>query len=342
MKTKILGLLLCFSVSCAAQTETKTDFLASAGQLATEAKEASVLSGKDGWLFLSAELRHLGVGPFWGEAAAAVTKASKPDYADPLVAILDVKKQVDALGVKFFLLPVPPKAVIYPDKLISGQAVARYDEQHQAFYKLLREQGVEVLDYSDALLELRKEEKAYCEQDSHWSPAACQLIAGKLAALIKKESWYSDMEKQAFVLTGKEIKIKGDLYNFLPADKQQGLVPEKLHLAEVRNAADSFVQSDETSPVLLLGDSHTLVFNAGGDMHAQGGGLADHLAYELGFPVDLVGVRGSGAGPARINLYRKAKSNPAYWTQKKVLIWCFSAREFTEGTGMAWRVMPLK
>ena len=35
---------------------------------------------------------------------------------------------------------------------------------------------------------------------------------------------------------------------------------------------------DENSPVLLIGDSHTLVFSTGGDMLAAAGGLAEHLA----------------------------------------------------------------
>ncbi len=41
------------------------------------------------------------------------------------------------------------------------------------------------------------------------------------------------------------------------------------------------------SPVLLLGDSHALVFHAGEDLHGSGAGLADHLALSLGFPVAL-------------------------------------------------------
>jgi len=58
------------------------------------------------------------------------------------------------------------------------------------------------------------------------------------------------------------------------------------------------------SPVILLGDSHTLVFSRGpaDTLHSVGGGLADLLALELGFPVDLIGVRGSGSTSARAPL----------------------------------------
>ena len=76
------------------------------------------------------------------------------------------------------------------------------------------------------------------------------------------------------------------------------------------------MESDPLSPVVLLGDSHTLVFDTGEDMHTQGASLADHLLLELGFAVDLVGVRGSGGTAARINLLRRAQVTPEHWANK--------------------------
>jgi alginate O-acetyltransferase complex protein AlgJ len=78
------------------------------------------------------------------------------------------------------------------------------------------------------------------------------------------------------------------------------------------------------------------VFHGGGDMHARGAGLADHLGEELGFPVDLAAVRGSGATPSRITLLRR-RDNLA---GKKVVIWCMSVREFTEGA-QGWRPLQI-
>ena len=50
---------------------------------------------------------------------------------------------------------------------------------------------------------------------------------------------------------------------------------------------DRYKADERQSPVLLLGDSHVLVFQAGGNLHARGAGLADQLALELGFAVDV-------------------------------------------------------
>jgi hypothetical protein len=75
-------------------------------------------------------------------------------------------------------------------------------------------------------------------------------------------------------------------------------------------------------------------------MYARGAGLPDQLAMELGIPVDLVAVRGSGATPSRINLFRRWQANSDYYAGKKLVIWCLSAREFTESTG--WRKVPIR
>jgi len=99
------------------------------------------------------------------------------------------------------------------------------------------------------------------------------------------------------------------------------------------------VEINHDSPILLLGDSHTLVFHSGQDMLATGAGLADQLALELGIAVDLIGVRGSGATPARVNFMREVRKDPGYLAKKKLVIWCFTGREFTEGSG--WAKVPV-
>jgi alginate O-acetyltransferase complex protein AlgJ len=74
-------------------------------------------------------------------------------------------------------------------------------------------------------------------------------------------------------------------------------------------------------------------------MHAAGAGLPDQLAFELGTPVDVLGVRGSGATPARVSLARRARANQEYLANKKVIVWCFGARELTQADD--WKTVPL-
>ena len=282
-----------------------------------------------GWFFLKAELRHIGVGPFWGEAAAKVSKASSPDKADPLPAIVDFNDQLKASGVELILVPVPCKAVVYAD-MVDPSAAGRLDDTHRAFYALLREKGVKVVDLTDLFLGKKGQGPLlYCKTDTHWSPYACELAAKAIKQQIGSPEWLKS-DSSAFSSRQEARVIVGD--------QTEGKGSEEL-MARVVSAPSGKTTVDKSSPVVLLGDSHTLVFNIGEDLHGTGAGVADQLALELGIPIDVIGVRGSGATPARINLLRRVKSDPGYLSGKKVLIWCFAAREFTESSG--WSVLKL-
>ena len=69
-------------------------------------------------------------------------------------------------------------------------------------------------------------------------------------------------------------------------------------------------------------------------------GLVDQLALQLGFAPDLIGTSGSGATPVRLTLYRRSVKDPGYLAKKKVVVWCFAAREFTEATE-GWAKVPI-
>lgn len=344
------GMAFLVAVSTAVERTEVTTVEAFRAECAAKAKAAEaagqfVVAGKDGWLFLPTELRHVGAGLFWGEHAAKVSRAEKPEHADPLPAILDFKRQLDKAGIELIVVPVPPKAVVYPDKIAGatradeGNAVPRTDTAHQQFYDLLRKEGVNVLDLTDELIERRldKQRPAYCQQDTHWSGAACVLAAKRVADELKKRPWYAGVAKQEYRNRSRQVQIGGDLWKALDGNKPR---QELIELRFVGTGADlKPVKPDRASPVILLGDSHNLIFHAGKDMLAEGAGLPDQLALELGFPVDLIAVRGSGSTPARVNLLRQARAAPDYLAEKKVVIWCFGAREFTESTG--WQKVPV-
>jgi alginate O-acetyltransferase complex protein AlgJ len=323
-------------------------FLADCAAKAAAAEQANTIAvpGRDGWLFFSGDLRHLGVGKFWGDEAVRVSKATKPAYADPLPAILDFKAQMDKAGIELLLLPVPPKPVIYADMICdqvqSGKdGPPRLDARHQEFYELLRHNGVKVLDLTGEFIAHRgdKQGPPFCKQDTHWSGWGCALAANRLATEIKDRPWLAGVPRLKLAGEVKPTSIDGDLRQALAAAKPPA---ETLWLRFVGPAGQDEpppLESDRRSPVILLGDSHTLVFHSGGDMLAQGAGLADQLALELGFAVDLIGVRGSGATPARVNLLRLARADAQYLGRKKLVIWCFAAREFTESAG--WQKVPV-
>jgi len=321
-----------FQAQCAALAQT------------AETNGAMTVSGRDGWLFLASELRHLSVGPFWGESAVKVSRAMQPDQADPLPAIVEFHDQLTAMGIELLVVPVPPKAIIYPDGLLdkvprdSAGRVARLDPALQAFYAQLRLKGIRVLDLTTAFVQHRSDPEGalYCKQDSHWSGNGCVRAAAAIG--LELSATFNDYPKQAFTGEWDTVEISGDLWQALGDPKPP---KEKVRIRRVSRASQrGTVAPSRTSPVILLGDSHSLVFHCGDDMLGRGAGLPDQLALELGFPVDLVAVRGSGATLTRIGLLRRARKEPATMAGKKWVVWCFTARDFTESDG--WRKLPMK
>jgi alginate O-acetyltransferase complex protein AlgJ len=276
--------------------------------------------GADGWLFLDKELRHLAAGKFWADPGGP------PVAGDPLPAILDFKRQLDSVGVDLLVVPVPAKATIHPEAL-PPPGIPDPGATDREFFKVLGEQGVNVLDLTDSFRAARDGGRIYCQQDSHWAPDGIRLAAKAIADRVRDLPWVKAIPKVPLTYQVLPVSMTGDL-------APPGAAPEPLD-ARFITADGQTVPPSKSSPIILLGDSHNLVFHAGGDMHAAGAGLPDQLAFELGFPVDVVAVRGSGATPARRNLARR-KDNLA---GRHLVVWCFSVREFTEGQG--WSKVPV-
>ncbi|MFN2507935.1 MAG: hypothetical protein ABR589_04085 [Chthoniobacterales bacterium] len=343
-----LALLLCAHISRAAEPADATltaqqqfrDAIARKA-VALQKKNISAFPGREGWFFLTSELRFLAQGRFWGDAAAKTAHSRKSESADPIPAITDFNRQLKERGIELLLVPVPAKAAIYPDKLgvestsDAGSAAAPYLPQ---FYELLRARGVNVLDLSSFFAKEREHARGsvYCQTDSHWSGVGCMLAAQVIAERIRDKIPPSQSPRN-YSAEWKQAALVGDLISLLPADvsRPQG---EKISIRAIsQKSGGAPVQADTNSPLLLLGDSHTLVFH---EFHAERGGLIDQLAHELGFAPDLIGTRGSGATAVRVSLYRKARSDPAYLAKKKVVVWCLAAREFTEAD-QGWVVQPV-
>ncbi len=114
-----IGFWFIAATSFAAEAESVRKVIDQYASLARSAEQQGTMtvSGKEGWLFFGPELRFVSAGPFWGPAAAKVSRATKPEFADPLPAIVDFYRQLKKMGVELLMVPVPPKSVVYPDFL---------------------------------------------------------------------------------------------------------------------------------------------------------------------------------------------------------------------------------
>ncbi len=321
-------------------------FQAELDRLAREAEAAQRIAvrGLDGWLFLAPELRQISLDGFREPGAGAPSTPGTAAATGPVATILDLHRQLAGLGVELILAPIPPKSVIFPEKVTGTVAipipVPRLDPALERLYDRLRAGGVDVLDLTDHFIRERfhSEGPLYCRTDTHWSGSGCTTAAAAIAADVRTRPWYAALDTEPFGASWYSTSISGDLTG--PDGVTAGR--EELRLRGVIRATGrdrKAVSTDPGSPILLLGDSHALVFHAGGDLHATAAGLPDQLAFELGLPVDLAAGPGPGAVPALEALGERARADPDYWSRKRLVIWCFAARAFGEQND--WRPVSI-
>ena len=332
----IASLLIASSINSLAQDP--SDAFAKECASRVQAGKFTVRGDDPAWFFMSRELKQVALGKFWKKDWASIA-ANKADPTPHIVKFNDLLK---AKGVQLIMVPIPAKAAIYPDKLAS-KFTAKDVQPMKDYYDELRKQGVDVLDIEPILKAHRAEtggegaDKVFCEQDAHFAPLTTEIIADLVKKKIENEAWYKDQPKESFKRSAKKaLTIKGDQVKgggFTPVPKDEVLT--LTYAGRDVGGKIEAVPADKNSPVLLIGDSHTMVFTDGlsTGMHCQAAGLQDQLQYELGFALDRVGNKGSGLVQARKSLIMmRVRSETGFWDKKKLVIWVFSNREFTQSS----------
>ncbi len=296
-----------------------------------------VTRGLNGWLFLASELRFLKAPTFWGAAAKSVSRSPNPDHADPLTAIEDFHKQLSALGIHLLLVPVPAKARVYSNQLAPHDSSLPTPDPFDSFFQQLDSRRISFVDLRPVLARTANPKQAtYCKTDSHWSGTGCVLAAQEIAKKLQQShpAIFPKASDNRFEEKWDQIEITGDLSSLAPNLK----VPKETVAVRRISQSNSAIQPDPSSPLLLMGDSHTLVFH---DFMAEHSGLLDQLAKETSVVPDLIGTRGSGSNAVRVSLLRRSIKDPKYLASKKVVLWCFAAREFTE-SDQGWQPLPIQ
>ena len=237
------------------------------------------------------------------------------------------------------MVPVPPKAEIYPEKVSSNLPPAGDpDYALGEFYDVLRKNGVDVLDVSP---------KFHAEKNRRARPGVLQdghpLVRGGLRAGgggdrqggARKTRRERPRPAKTYASVWKDVAIDGDLGGMLGADaKKPG--PETISVRAVERHARA---RPETAPCCCWATATRWFFH---DFLAERAGLLDQLAAELGSVPDRIAIRGSGATPVRIDLYRRGIKEPGYLAKKKVVVWVFTAagvypRPRRAGRSCRWR-----
>lgn len=297
-----------------------------------ENASGTVIEGDDGWLFLTKELQSYARPSFWGPSAAEGSAASS--NADPMPAIKGFHEMLAEAGIRLIVVPVPGKVAVYPDKVVETHPNATANSPHSLFVEQLQAEGVEVVDLYPLYQEMRADGgQPFARQDSHWSPEGLEVAVSEVAERLRGQDWFADASKGEASTEEQTIEALGDL---VALGSLEGYEPESLTLLKV--TPQEGLANDPDSPVVLIGDSHALVYSQpiNGGISAQNAGLADRLFAQTGLGADVVANQGSGVNAPRARLARRGDN----LTGKKAVIWVFASRDFTEEP-RGWAPIPV-
>ncbi len=335
----LVGALLFAIFACAdPDAELRQEFRAASLELAAQVEPdlQKAIVGRDGWILHSGEVRYLTAGTYVGEDAQQINDFPPPELADPVPAIVGFNKQLAERGVELYFVPVPERPVIFPESVLGGEVFAKRETTPnlhpflQEVVATLRAQGVQVIDLTQTLLSQRESpmgRSVYYPSETHWTPYGLALAARELAAEIKQKPWYEAVPKHVYRQRWIMRDHRGGMFRDYEEETGIALEPDHVSIRRVwLKTEEGRVRLDlqnPQSPVIVMGDSNTTFW---GKFDSA---LPHHLAFELGFPVDMLSSKGGGANETRINLVRRMRAEPDYLANKRVVIWCLSARTFT-------------
>ncbi len=307
--------------------------------------------GRDGWLFYRPGVDYL-IGPGFLNPAFQKRRALSGDASvgttvqpDPVLAIVDFKKQLEARNIHLILMPVPTKGVIEPERLSgrydSGPLAAVQNPSYADFLSQMKEAGVDILDVTDALIQNKEEtgRSQYLKTDTHWTPEGMELAASLLAEKIKSLEVVSGEPAMELVRGQAAVEDQGDIAAMLKLPEGNILYPAQVaEIHPVKKPGDSPWSSDPSSEILVLGDSFANIYSLDAMGWGASSGLIEQLSFLLQQPVDAILRNDAGAHATRDLLSKELTHGRDRLAGKKVVVWEFAMRELAVGD---WKILPL-
>lgn len=281
--------------------------------------EVQGIKGNDNWIFLRRSLDYLVAGDLSSQRAGK----------NPIPVIVEMKKRLQAAGIDFLFVPIPPKPEVYPEKLVSvswtgvGPYVNPYSRK---FMTDLADSGIEVVDLLEPFLAEKAKPCQGCEplyqlHDTHWTSRGLELAAGIISQRIKQYRWNGALEpKVALTEKAATFQRMGDIVQRLPLGIQTQYRPATLSAHQVLMPDGTLYKDQKTSSILVLGDSFCGVYQRTDCKHA---GISAHIAKQLQYPVHL--IMSYGGGPTVIS---QLKSGDV--AGKKLVVWMMTARDLND------------
>jgi len=296
-----------------------------------------IVIGRNGFLFFLQEVEMVaGPGILRRRSAGVrgIDRAAKRVSTDALGAIVDFERQLRDCGIHLVFVPIPVKPFIYPEQVWPDYPAAAgpaWNRDRDAFKARLAEAGVDVLDVTDDLwnAKTRSGESLFLKLDTHWTPRGLAVAADRLAAHVKPH--LPESARPLFTTRKYRVTNFGDMLRILEIQPASGLfAPQTVEIVQVLEGG-GLARGDDSSPVLLLGDSFTNIYRRREMEWGDGAGLGEQLMLRLNVGVQVIAINGGGATAVRETVAQK----PAVLSHKKVVVWACSARDLYDES-IAW------
>jgi alginate O-acetyltransferase complex protein AlgJ len=272
-----------------------------------------VIVGEEGWFFTAEEFKGI------------PTK----DIDDAANRIAEVRKNLEARGIKLVLAPLPAKSDLYAEEVPSLVRSSAMADAYRDFSAALLQRGITVADTRAALLTAKPFGEVFLKSDTHWSPAGAKATA---------EAIQSSLQKSGIVLQPQEltaqwqtpVSIWGDLTKFVTSPDYApsvGLAQESVPIYRTSVNAEAsgtdIFGDDTTVPVMLVGTSYSA---------NETWSFADFLRQSLRADVVNVAKEGLGPGVPMMDLLAGTALDESTPT---VVVWEFPVRYL--GTKTLWQ-----
>jgi hypothetical protein len=330
--------------------------------------------GCDGRLFFRPDIDYL-TGPGFleprfrqrhAQSAAGTTSAIQPD---PRTAIIEFHQQLAERGIRLVVMPTPGKPSVDPEQLsrrftarpvtnnaddavpsrkhqkIADNFAASIPLQNKSFHQFLidlQREGVLVFDPAPVLAKFKNEMdnmESSLRTDTHWAPAAMEIVARELSNFIKHASLLPERPGNFYEQHAQTVTNLGDIASLLRLPPAQTLFPpETVTIHQIRGRAGDLWRAEPASDLLLLGDSFANIYSVEQMNWGVAAGLAEQLSFQLQRPVDCLTRNNGGAFAVRQALFQELARGDDRLAGKRVVVWQFATRELTSGD---WQRQPM-
>lgn len=301
--------------------------------------------GVDGDLYYRPDINYV-TGPGFLEPSQmhqrrlASTDRRVPVEPNPLPAIVEFNRELDAMGIRLILLPVPVKPSMQAAGLYRGypeDGELPDNPSYEPFLEQLRANDVDYFDCRELLLSAPN--GAYLKQDTHWLPESGAQVAEALAKTITSWNQLPAREPIDYIRRKTGVLNLGDIVALLRLNSSANIFPmERVELQQVLTPDKQQWARDSEADVLLLGDSFTNIFSIPSLNWGRSAGFAEQLSFYLKRPLDRISFNDNGSYATRRELARRHGTKNSPLAGKKVVIWEFAVRELAQGD---WPIIPL-